>query len=148
MFHDTWGYRSWQVRENAPAMIREKIRELAFVTARGGNYVMNFGPKGDGSIIEFEAEVIRGVGRWVHAHSDAIFDARPEPYLALDFGYATSRPGQLFLFVKDVPADGVLAFPDGKQQRRRPTFLPIRVTTSWPVASPTACSRSNSLGKR
>ncbi len=111
MFHDTWGYRSWQVRENAPAMIREKIRELAFVTARGGNYVMNFGPKGDGSIIEFEAEVIRGVGRWVHAHSDAIFDARPEPYLALDFGYATSRPGQLFLFVKDVPADGVLRIP-------------------------------------
>ena len=92
-------------------MIREKIRELAFVTARGGNYVMNFGPKGDGSIIEFEAEVIRGVGRWVHTHSDAIFDARPEPYLALDFGYATSRPGQLFLFVRDVPADGILRVP-------------------------------------
>ena len=52
VYHDTWGYRSWQAHKQLPAKIREKVRDLAFVAARGGNYLLNIGPKGDGSIGE------------------------------------------------------------------------------------------------
>jgi len=110
-YHETWGYRSWQVRDDLPGKIREKIRDVAFITARGGNYLLNIGPRGDGSIVEFEADMLRGIGHWMQVNDEAIFGTDPEPWLHLDFGYATSRPGRLYLFVKDFPADGVLRVP-------------------------------------
>lgn len=110
-FHETWGYRSWQVRDDLKGKIREKIRDVAFVTARGGNYLLNIGPRGDGSIVEFEADMLRGIGQWMKVHDEAIFGTDPEPWLHLDFGYATSRSGRLYLFVKDFPTDGALRIP-------------------------------------
>ena len=111
MFHDTWGYRSWQERGDVAAKIREKIRDVAFVTARGGNYLLNIGPRGDGSLHEFDVAVLNGIGRWMKVHGEAIFDAEPQPHLKLDFGYATGRPGRLYLYVAKPPADGVLRIP-------------------------------------
>jgi alpha-L-fucosidase len=111
MFHDTWGYRSWQERGSVEAKVREKIRDLAFVTARGGNYLLNIGPRGDGSIVEFDAEVLKGIGHWMKLHGTAIDEGEPQPHLPLEFGYATGRPGRLYLFVATAPADGVLRIP-------------------------------------
>jgi alpha-L-fucosidase len=96
---------------------------VAFVTARGGNYLLNLGPRGDGSIVEFEADMLRGIGQWMGANDEAIFGADPEPWLRLDFGYATSRPGRLYLFVKDFPADGVLRVPGWTAQTPRAHLL-------------------------
>jgi alpha-L-fucosidase len=111
MFHDTWGYRSWQERGSVEAKIREKIRDVAFVTARGGNYLLNIGPRGDGSIHEFDAAVLKGIGRWMNIHGEAVYDGAPQPHLPLEFGYATGRPGRLYLYVATPPADGVLRVP-------------------------------------
>ncbi len=111
MFHDTWGYRSWQEHGSVEDKIREKIRDVAFVTARGGNYLLNIGPRGDGSIVEFDAEVLKGIGQWMKIHGEAIFDGEPQPHLPLDFGYATGRPGRLYLSIATPPADGILRVP-------------------------------------
>ncbi len=111
MFHDTWGYRSWQARGDVADKVREKVRDVAFVTARGGNYLLNIGPRGDGSIHEFDAAVLQGIGAWMRAHGEAIYDGEPQPHLPLDFGYATGRPGRLYLYVATPPADGVLRVP-------------------------------------
>jgi len=111
MFHDTWGYRSWQVRGNVEDKVREKIRDLAFITAKGGNYLLNIGPRGDGSLVEFDCEVLQGIGRWMKTHGEAIYNSNPEPHLKLDFGYATGRPGKLYLYVATLPADGILQVP-------------------------------------
>ncbi|MDD5706293.1 MAG: alpha-L-fucosidase [Kiritimatiellae bacterium] len=111
MFHETWGYRSWQERGKVADKVREKIRELASVTARGGDYLLNIGPRGDGSIVEFDAAVLAGIGQWMRVHGEAVFDGEPQPRLPLDFGYATGRPGRLYLYVVTPPADGMLRVP-------------------------------------
>ena len=108
IFHDTWGYRSWQVRDNLEGKIREKIRSLALVTAKGGNYLLNIGPRGDGSLVEYDMEVLRGIGRWMKKNGEAIYQGEPEPHLKLSFGCATGRKGRLYLHVANPPADGVL----------------------------------------
>jgi hypothetical protein len=78
IYHATWGYRSWQVREDLPGKVREKkIRSLVRVAARGGNYLLNIGPRGDGSIVEFEADVLKGVGAWLKRNGEAVFTAGP-----------------------------------------------------------------------
>ncbi len=111
MFHDTWGYRSWQERGPLEDKIREKIRDVAFVTARGGNYLLNIGPRGDGSIHEFDAAVLKGIGAWMRSHGEAIYEGEPQPHLPLDFGYATAKPGRMYLYVANPPVDGVLRVP-------------------------------------
>ena len=98
MFHDTWGYRSWQKHDDLAGKIREKIRDLAFITSRGGNYLLNIGPRGDGSLDPFDIAVLKGIGQWMEGHGAAIHDASPTPHLSVDFGYATSAPGRLYLF--------------------------------------------------
>lgn len=111
MFHDTWGYRSWQVREDLPGKIREKIREIAYVTAHGGNYLLNLGPKPDGTIEEYEVNVLKGIGEWMKANGEAVYNSKPEPFLNLDFGYASSSPGRIYLYIKDLPEDDILRIP-------------------------------------
>jgi alpha-L-fucosidase len=108
---DTWGYRSWGTRPDRAEKTREKIRDLAFVAARGGNYLLNVGPRGDGSIPEYDQEVLRDMGRWLQVHGEALYGTRPEPHLRLPYGYATSRPGRLYLFVASPPEDGILRVP-------------------------------------
>jgi alpha-L-fucosidase len=111
VFHDTWGYRSWQIRENLPGKIKEKILEIAFVTAHGGNYLLNLGPKPDGTIVDYEVQMLRGIGQWMNINGEAIYNSRPEPFLNLSFGYATSCPGRIYLYIKELPEDGILNVP-------------------------------------
>ena len=103
------------------AKVREKVLELVTVASRGGNYILNIGPEGDGSVVPFEAEVLRGMGAWVKQNGEAVFGmggAPPEasPFRTLDFGFATIGAGKLYLFVKDLPKDGRLRLPgsDGR----------------------------------
>ena len=74
------------------------------------------GPEGDGSVVPFEADVLRGMGAWVKEHGEAVFGtggAPPEasPFRNLAFGYATLGAGKLYLFVKELPKDGRLRLP-------------------------------------
>ncbi len=63
IYKETWGYRSWQERGD----VKEKIAELSdtarTVVATGGNYLLNIGLMGDGSIQSFEKEVLLGIGK-------------------------------------------------------------------------------------
>ena len=111
MFPDTWGYRSWQVRKDLPGKIRENIARLVRVVSAGGNYILNIGPEGDGSVVPYEADVLRGLGAWLKPRGEAVYGTQPSPFAKLDFGYATLGAHTLYLFVAKVPADGVLHLP-------------------------------------
>ncbi len=50
---------------------------LAEVVAKGGNLLLNVGPKVDGTIPEIQARVLREAGEWVTAHADAIHGSHP-----------------------------------------------------------------------
>jgi alpha-L-fucosidase len=122
IYADTWGYRSWAKRDDLPGKIREHILNLAQVVSRGGNYLLNIGPKGDGSVVEFEADVLNGVGAWLKENGEAIYGSEPQPFRQLPFGYATVKPGKLFLLVRDWPADDRLALP-GLQNTIKRAYL-------------------------
>ena len=111
IFAETWGYRSWQKRVPVDDKIHEQILRLVKVTSRGGNYILNIGPKGDGSVVDYEAEVLRGAGAWLKRNGDAIYETTPQPFRKLDFGYATVKGNELYLFVEQMPTDGLLRLP-------------------------------------
>lgn len=106
IFKETWGYRSWQKRTDLESKQREHILRLVKVVSHGGNYILNIGPKGDGSIVPYDADVLRGIGGWLKANGEAIYGTQPQSFSRLDFGYATVKGSRLFLFVeKSQPGD-------------------------------------------
>lgn len=101
IFPETWGYRSWQKRENLPQKIDEKIASLVQVISRGGNYLLNIGPRGDGSIVEYERDVLLGMGRWISINAEAIYGTKANPLNhPFEWGEATTKGNDLYLFVK------------------------------------------------
>ncbi len=65
IYHETWSYRSWQERTDAQGKIDLLSSALFSVLDRGGNYLLNIGPMGDGTVVPFEREVLEGVGNEV-----------------------------------------------------------------------------------
>lgn len=111
MFPDTWGYRSWEKRDDLPGKVRENIARLVRVVSAGGNYILNIGPEGDGSVVPYEADVLHGIGTWLKRRGEAIYGTQAAPFRKLDFGYATLGAHTLYVFVAKPPADGVLRLP-------------------------------------
>lgn len=114
MFDETWGYRSWQERGSVEDKVREKFRSLIEVISRGGKYLLNIGPKGDGSIVPFEADVLKEVGKRTHAYSDAIYDTHANPLPEKTKLLATCKgKRRLFIFVPTAKTstDTVLTLP-------------------------------------
>ncbi len=108
IYHSTWGYRSWQVRDDFEQKVRELVIGLASVTARGGNYLLNIGPRGDGSIVEFEANVLREIGDWLKRHPGAVIGAAATHFGGQPWGEITVNNHDLFLHVINWPETGEL----------------------------------------
>ncbi|MFG3260394.1 alpha-L-fucosidase [Streptomyces sp. NPDC048172] len=121
VYHETWGYRSWQKREDKPGKIRDLVTGLMSVRARGGNYLLNIGPRGDGSVVGFEADVLRGVGSWLDRHPRAVLGASATRFGGQPWGEVTVAGRDLFLHVTKWPKAGEVRLPGLATDVRRVT---------------------------
>ncbi|MFA7451025.1 MAG: alpha-L-fucosidase [Bacteroidales bacterium] len=102
VFKETWGYREWQERGALQPKVDEKIESLVHVVGRGGNYLLNLGPRGDGSLVEFEVDIFLEVGRWVKKNCPALYATQANPFGEIfPWGEVTKKDKTLFLFVLD-----------------------------------------------
>ncbi|MFM7193800.1 MAG: alpha-L-fucosidase [Bacteroidota bacterium] len=108
MYDETWGYRSWQIRKDSLAKASEKIAALVRVVTNGGNYLLNIGPKGDGSIVPFERSVLKFMGQWMATNGSAIYRTAPLYLQPQGWGNATVSAGTINLFLLKPPADGIV----------------------------------------
>lgn len=51
----------------------EIAKVMADVIAKNGNFVLNIGPKSDGTICEEETEILKSLGKWTSRNSEAIW---------------------------------------------------------------------------
>jgi alpha-L-fucosidase len=110
-FYHTWGYKSWVVGKPVPEQVRDQVRKLSRISSMGGNFLLNIGPKADGTVLPYEQEVLAGVGDWLQDHGEAIFDAGINPFVNPDWGTASVRGNRLYLHVHRWPEDGRLVVP-------------------------------------
>src|SRR5699024_5546828 len=98
VYNETCDYRAWQFREN----LDEKVKEVLKVVVGGGNYLLNIGPRGDGSIGECEAKALREIGAWIKRHPSAAKAA--STYLdSYSWGEIKYIGGALYLMIEDIP---------------------------------------------
>ena len=111
IYHETWGYRSWQERNNMSGKVHDLVKGLVSVQARGGNYLLNIGPRGDGSVVGFESDVLHSIGDWLGKHPDAVLGASATEFGGQPWGEVTVNDNDLFLHVMDWSENGELALP-------------------------------------
>lgn len=93
---DKWGYSRYDMRIKPPSAI---IRQLQECAAKGGNLLLNVGPKADGSIPEAVADVFCRVGEWMRVNGQAIYDAKPLAGVHLPEGWLGSMVNEtIYLF--------------------------------------------------
>ena len=110
MFDETWSYRSWQERGNKHDKAMEKLRSLINVVSHGGNFLLNIGPRGDGSVVEFESEVLKEIGAWLKENGEAIYGTEASPFRE-DFawGKSTRKDNKLYLILSgEYPVNGTI----------------------------------------
>lgn len=70
-----WGYHSEDHQNcKSPERIICQLQECA---AKGGNLLLNIGPRADGSIPEWQVEVFKRVGAWMKVNGEAVYNSRP-----------------------------------------------------------------------
>jgi alpha-L-fucosidase len=85
----TWGY----VRHNPNLKpISQLLQNLVTCASNAGNYVLNIGPKPDGSVQEEFVSIISEIGRWMKINGESIYGSErlPAGWGASGFAWPTS----------------------------------------------------------
>ena len=96
--NDTWGFSRFDHNWKNPEKL---IRLLIKINARGGNYLLNIGPKADGTRPEESIKILDRVGGYVHDNEDSFFGTFRVPQYAYEIQEVlfTAKPGKLFIHV-------------------------------------------------
>ena len=88
------GSESWGYREDEDYYTdRHLIRSIDRYLARDANYLLNVGPRGDGTIPAQAAAILRRIGRWYHAVAEAFDGAVPASQLTTNRNVLLTRKG-------------------------------------------------------
>jgi len=101
----TWGFKK---NDHGWKSSRDLVRKLIDIASKGGNFLLNVGPTGEGEIPAPSVERLAAMGRWMKVNGEAIYGTTASPFGKVPFGRATARPGKLYLHVFDWPANGVI----------------------------------------
>ncbi len=72
----SWGYNS-RTTDDKYMTTNELVDYLADIVSKGGNLLINIGPKADGTIAEVMKDRLLGIGTWLSLNGEAIYSTRP-----------------------------------------------------------------------
>lgn len=107
--NDSWSYAWYDNNFKGP---KEILHRLISTVGRGGTYLFNIGPDGNGNVPEIGAQFLRETGEWIEKYPQVVYGAGSSPWgHALSWGDVTTKDNSLFLSVFDWPQDGKLYVP-------------------------------------
>ena len=113
--NETWGYKSYANNWKSDTTL---VRNLIDIASKGGNYLLNVGPKADGTFPHQSVDLLSEIGRWMKVNGEAIYATKASPLAPLSWGRCTKKENAntttLYLSVFDWPTDGKLVVPGVK----------------------------------
>jgi len=105
--NDSWGYQQNDKEFKSP---RQIIKIFSECLSKGGNMLLDIGPKADGSIPPEEVYVLQELGKWVKKHAEAIYGTEAGLPPGYFFGPSTLSKDStmLYLFVQGNPKGQVM----------------------------------------
>ncbi|GAB6164148.1 hypothetical protein JCM19992_01480 [Thermostilla marina] len=108
----SWGYKKTDTDFKSTTTL---IRNLIDIASKGGNYLLNVGPTGEGVLLPQAVERLKAIGRWMKVNGESIYGTSASPFPPFDWGRCTMKSDgeatTLYLHVFDWPADGKLLVP-------------------------------------
>lgn len=86
----------------------------------GGNFVLNFGPDGNGNFHPEEDKIRIQIGDWMKTNSEAVYGTRHADVPLSNYGYFTQKDDTLYLTVFNRPVNNVLRLAMEKKAKKIP----------------------------
>ena len=102
--NDSWGYCSGDHTWKSPQRI---VRDLIECARDGGNYLLNIGPKADGTVPEPSVRILNAVGQWLGKNGAAIYGTQKCRFPHGNIEAYTRRGTTLYTHVHFWPASAV-----------------------------------------
>ncbi len=108
-----WGYNkyddNWKSTEDL-------IHKLIDIASKGGNFLLNVGPKADGTFPQESIDRLKAIGQWMKKYSDAIYGSSASPFKHLEWGRCTQKKlkngsTNLYFHIFDWPENNELVIP-------------------------------------
>ena len=113
----SWGYKKSDTKFKSTTTL---IRNLVDIASKGGNYLLNVSPTGDGTLLPEAVERLEAIGQWMKTNSESIYDTTASPFSKLTWGRCTKKKMAggtvLYLHVFDWPENGELLVPGLKNK--------------------------------
>jgi alpha-L-fucosidase len=104
----TWGYSEHDLNWKSAEDI---IHNTVDIASKGGNYLINLGPRVDGTIPEAIAVRFHELGAWMKTYGESIYATTANPLGAVEWGRITAKPGRLYLHVFEWPQNHEISLP-------------------------------------
>ncbi len=102
--NDSWGYQAADNNWKSPKTI---VRNLVTCAAGGGNYLLNIGPKSDGSIPDPSVRLLTDVGSWMQRNGKTIYESDRMRGSWHTYANYTRKANTLFMHVHFWPGEVV-----------------------------------------
>src|SRR5690606_29799822 len=74
--NSSWGWRD----DNKWKTAKILIHNLVDVASKGGNYLLNVGPKPDGSFPDESIQRLKEIGNWMDVNGESIYGTQARPF--------------------------------------------------------------------
>ncbi|MDX9882119.1 MAG: alpha-L-fucosidase [Prolixibacteraceae bacterium] len=71
--NNSWGYKSY---DNDWKSAKETLFWLVEIVSKGGNYMLNIGPKANGEVPRESISTLREIGKWLELNGEAIYGTK------------------------------------------------------------------------
>ncbi|NUQ23215.1 MAG: alpha-L-fucosidase [Saprospiraceae bacterium] len=107
--NDNWGYNKNDLHFKTS---EDLLRKLADIASKGGNFLLNIGPKADGTFPQQSIDRLRDIGAWMRLNGESIYGTSASPFHHTDWGRVTQKSlgknSRLYFHVFDWPKSGLL----------------------------------------
>jgi len=100
----SWGFQAADDDWKSPKQI---VRNLISCVRDGGNYLLNIGPKADGSIPEESGRILETVGNWMAKNGETIYASNPCQPRRSNYASFTRRGNTLYMHVHFWPGESL-----------------------------------------
>ncbi|HXJ33798.1 MAG TPA: alpha-L-fucosidase [Candidatus Eisenbacteria bacterium] len=102
--NESW---AWNPDDTEYKSSRALVHTLCEIAGKGGNLLLNVGPRGDGSLAPEQDERLQAIGRWMQDYGEAILDTGAGLAPWQFYGPSTRRGTRIYLHLLSRPYDTV-----------------------------------------
>lgn len=103
--NESYGYNQ---NDHSHKSVTHFVQLIAKAAAKGGNLMLNFGPRGDGTFDPADVKILNGIADWMKVNGTSIHGTVRTPLAVQAWGESTVKGQNLYLHVFNWPTNGKL----------------------------------------